>query len=228
MTPKMTKRHSKTGGARPGAGRKPRAGVAASIIRTVKLTPDEADDDDAARGEMSWAEWDRRARAAARLAAVSAVVMLIMFTASMARADTRYELDNLLPPDGPVSVVETPAPHIDMLATANEHRHDRLWQTIDVAAIAVSTASLVCDWAQTRGISQGSWMGGRVMERNPLLGEAPSPRKIDVYFAGTVVINIVLWMTLPKRYRSLIPVAVVAAESRTIYDNIPYTGMCGL
>jgi len=47
-------------------GRKPVAGTARTVIRTVKLTPQEAAADDAARGEMSWAEWDRRARAAAR------------------------------------------------------------------------------------------------------------------------------------------------------------------
>lgn len=228
MTPKMTKRHSKTGGARPGAGRKPRAGVAASIIRTVKLTPDEADDDDAARGEMSWAEWDRRARAAARLAAVSAVVMLIMFTASMARADTRYELDNLLPPDGPVSVVETPAPHIDMLATANEHRHDRLWQTIDVAAIAVSTASLVCDWGQTHQAAAAGWMDRA--EANRLLGPAPSTRTVNIYFAGAIVANVALWLVLPKRYRSLASAGLIAVQANAIGSAVidHASTLCGM
>lgn len=54
-------RRSKVGGARAGAGRKPVTGVARSVIRTVKLTPDEATAHDAARGEQSWPDWMRDA-----------------------------------------------------------------------------------------------------------------------------------------------------------------------
>jgi len=48
---------SKVGGARPGAGRKPRNGVRASISRTVKLTPNQAAAHDRARGEVPWSTW---------------------------------------------------------------------------------------------------------------------------------------------------------------------------
>jgi hypothetical protein len=53
----MTPRRSRVGGKRRGAGRKPRAGVAASVKRTVKLTPDQAAAHDAARGDTPWSTW---------------------------------------------------------------------------------------------------------------------------------------------------------------------------
>jgi hypothetical protein len=54
-------RRSRAGGARAGAGRKPTGGVAASIARTVKLTPEQAEAHDRARGEQPWADWIREA-----------------------------------------------------------------------------------------------------------------------------------------------------------------------
>lgn len=53
----MSRRRSKVGGKRAGAGQKPRNGVAASIARTVKLTPAEAAAQDIARGDRPWATW---------------------------------------------------------------------------------------------------------------------------------------------------------------------------
>jgi hypothetical protein len=63
----VTRRRSKVGGARAGAGRKPAAGVARSEIRTLKLTPDEARAHDAAAKSEArdWPDW---IRAAAELA----------------------------------------------------------------------------------------------------------------------------------------------------------------
>lgn len=164
-----------------------------------------------------------------------AIVLLAMMWAGSASADPKVWLDDLLPlVDPPASVVVQPKSHgIDTFAGAAADRHDRLWQAIDVTALVASTAALACDWAQTRGVSQGSWMSrgtytSGIKEYNPLLGAAPSPRALDVYFASAAVINAALWVALPKRYRAIIPGIVIAAESRTIYNNIPYTGMCGL
>lgn len=51
------------GGARAGAGRKPVSGEARSVARTVKLTPGEAEAQDAAakREGQPWPEWIRGA-----------------------------------------------------------------------------------------------------------------------------------------------------------------------
>lgn len=56
----MTRRR-KVGGARVGAGRKPQAGVARTVARTIKLTPDEAAAHDIARGGVPWSDWMREA-----------------------------------------------------------------------------------------------------------------------------------------------------------------------
>lgn len=57
----MTRR-PKVGGKREGAGRPPKpAGEAATVVRTVKLTPGQAAAHDEARGEQPWADWIREA-----------------------------------------------------------------------------------------------------------------------------------------------------------------------
>lgn len=63
----MPRRRKGPGGARKGAGRKPVTGVTRSEVRTVKLTPDEANAQDAAAAaeQQPWSEW---MRAAAELA----------------------------------------------------------------------------------------------------------------------------------------------------------------
>lgn len=54
-------RSGNLGGRRPGAGRKPRAGVVADVGRTVWMTRDEAAAHDQARGEQPWGDWIREA-----------------------------------------------------------------------------------------------------------------------------------------------------------------------
>lgn len=53
----MTRRRSKVGGARAGAGRKPRSGVRRSVAKTVTLTPAEYERTQTAAGERPWATW---------------------------------------------------------------------------------------------------------------------------------------------------------------------------
>lgn len=59
----MTGRRKRVGGARAGAGRKPAAGVARSIARTIKITPDEASAQDALaeRQGVTWPDLAREA-----------------------------------------------------------------------------------------------------------------------------------------------------------------------
>lgn len=146
------------------------------------------------------------------------VVAATVLAAFVAHADTRYELDNLLPPtDPPPSVVVQP--RVDMLATATEQRHDRLWQVIDVAALAVSTAALACDWGQTHGAAADGWRGGPTgarYEDNPILGRSPSTRAVSVYFVTAAIINAGIWLTVPKRYRWIVPLGLVAVQTHTI------------
>lgn len=57
----MPRKRKGPGGARAGAGRKPTGDVAASVVRTVKLTPAQAEAHDAARGKQPWSDWIRDA-----------------------------------------------------------------------------------------------------------------------------------------------------------------------
>jgi hypothetical protein len=63
----MPRRRSKVGGARPGAGAKPQRGVAATVTRTIKLTPAEAAAQDLA-AKVEGLDWSKWVRAAAELA----------------------------------------------------------------------------------------------------------------------------------------------------------------
>lgn len=56
----MTRRRSKVGGKRAGAGRPP-SPDSRSEPRMVRLRPDEAAAHDAARGDQPWADWIREA-----------------------------------------------------------------------------------------------------------------------------------------------------------------------
>ena len=163
--------------------------------------------------------------------AVLGMVAVAMLATSTAQADTRYELDNLLPlVDPPASVVVQPkADHrIDMLATASERSHDRLWRAIDLTALAVSTAALACDWGQTHAAAADHW--AMMYEKNPVLGQAPSTSTVNAYFAVAVVANTALWLLLPDRYKSIVPGVVIGVQAKAI--GVPVmaraTSLCGL
>lgn len=95
---------------------------------------------------------------------------------------------------------------------------------VNRATLIASTASLACDWAQTRSQASTGWNG--TMENNPMLGTQPSTTKVDAYFASTIVINAAIWYVMPERYKSIIPLGVTAAQARTIAGNVEQTGMC--
>jgi len=98
-------------------------------------------------------------------------------------------------------------------------------RSFDRSTLITSTAMLAWDWSQTRGMAERGWAG--MEEDNPILGPTPDTRGVDAYFASTIAINFVLWMVLPPRWRSVIPVAVTAVQARTVMDNAPRTGMFG-
>lgn len=163
------------------------------------------------------------------------MVVLAALWTGVASADSRVSLDprialaverdNLMPlVDPEPSVVVQPRPRIDMVAMA-EHRHDRLWQTIDVATLAMSTAALACDWGQTHSAAAEGWRDRH--EGNPVMGLTPTTARVNAYFAGVAAINIGLWLVMPKRYKSIVPVALAAAEVMQVRSNLNSIGLCG-
>ncbi len=95
------------------------------------------------------------------------------------------------------------------------------------AALAVSTAALVCDGMQTLRMAGEGWT--RTSEANPVMGPAPGVSEVGAYFVGAVVINAAVWVAMPKRWRTVVPMAVTAVQIDVIRNNIGQgTGMCGL
>lgn len=96
---------------------------------------------------------------------------------------------------------------------------------VDRAALVTSSAALACDWLQTRSAASSGWH--EMSEGNPLLGSEPTPQAVDTYFAAVVLTNALLWYVTPARWRSAVPLGVVAVQTKTIARNTPTTGLCG-
>ncbi len=95
---------------------------------------------------------------------------------------------------------------------------------VNKAALVTSTATLACDWAQTRGAA-ADW-GGR-MEANPVLGPQPSQTKVDFYFVGILAANAVAWVLLPKQARAAVSGVVTGVQTKTIIGNFETASYCG-
>lgn len=95
---------------------------------------------------------------------------------------------------------------------------------VNRAALFVSTASLACDWAQTRSAVADGWN-----EQNPIMGSHPSAGEINLYFATAAAINAAIWLVTPERYR-VVPSAIVSAsQAKSIALNASYgAGVCGV
>jgi hypothetical protein len=97
---------------------------------------------------------------------------------------------------------------------------------VDVAALAMSTASLAVDWRQTRSAAVDGWSGGRWEGGVPagqMIGAHPSVGRVDGYFLGAAMVNAALWAALPRHWRSVIPGFVIGAEVYTVVGNLPTT-----
>ena len=101
-------------------------------------------------------------------------------------------------------------------------------------ALGVSTATLACDWWQTRTVAAADWPHGKY-EGNPLIGPKPSASTVDLYFAGVIAASVLAWRLMPRRWRMIIPSAIIAVQARAMIvsygeamaTNTPYEGVCG-
>lgn len=93
-------------------------------------------------------------------------------------------------------------------------------------ALAISTATLACDWAQTRALASEGWPGYH--ESNPIMGPKPSTGDVTLYFSSAIAINAAVYHLMPRRWKALLPGAVTASQIKTIAVNTPHTGLCGM
>lgn len=171
---------------------------------------------------------------------ITAAAMSTVMTASSS-ADPRLSRDDLMPlPQDQRSVDMRPKSdhRIDMLTAAKMRRRARLWQTIDITTLTVSTAAIACDWAQTHKMAADGWRAfynphSKSMqipsESNPIMGSNPSSATVDGYFIATIAINTAIWYFMPPKYRSALPLAVIAFQANAIAGNaITTDSICGL
>ena len=88
-------------------------------------------------------------------------------------------------------------------------RKDTAWQT----AYAVLH---IADWSQTRYIAENP----EYNERNSILGNHPSTRKVDAYFAATLVAHTAISYILPTEYRRIWQVVTIAVEGNVVAHNV--------
>lgn len=98
---------------------------------------------------------------------------------------------------------------------------------VNRAALIASTLALACDWGQTNQAATHAEMWPGNYETNPVLGGRPSPEAVDAYFVGAIAVNAALWLAMPARYRSAVPIAVTAMQAVQVRNNMPQTSLCG-
>lgn len=85
-------------------------------------------------------------------------------------------------------------------------------------SVALLLAALTChgaDWAQTHNISHHSGM----REMNRLLGEKPSSRTINRYFAATAAVGIALYALSDDRKKPAIALIWLGVGAGSVVNN---------
>lgn len=103
-------------------------------------------------------------------------------------------------------------------------------------AVSVSTAALACDWGQTRAFAAKFENNqiGQHFEKNPILGDRPTPTGVDLYFLGAIGASLLAWRFLPRRWRIALPLVIILGQTKALtatYFNTSghyYPGLCGI
>ena len=89
----------------------------------------------------------------------------------------------------------------------------------EAAALALTEALLVLDWAQSRNLTWVRYEGPYAVrttytarETNPILGPRPSRRAVNCYFTSVLIAVPLITMALPPRYRPLFLGTVITLE----------------
>ncbi len=89
------------------------------------------------------------------------------------------------------------------------------WTDRQITQQAGVTFLLAIDWAQTRDIKNHSGLH----EANPILGEHPTDREVDQYFAAAAIGHAVVTHFLPSDWRDAWQYVWIGAEAGTIARN---------
>ncbi len=93
-------------------------------------------------------------------------------------------------------------------------------------AVVAAALAVSIDWCQTRSAAKEGWSEGRFERGVParwVIGDSPSRRDVDVYFAVSAAVLVAATQAIPERWRSVIYGAVVVGETAVVVDNLPKT-----
>lgn len=94
---------------------------------------------------------------------------------------------------------------------------------VNRATLIASTAALAADWAYTRSAASANWHCGINLEESGaarmFIGASPNAASVDAYFGIAAIANAVIWMAMPKKLRSAVPLGVVAMQYGAIVGN---------
>lgn len=89
------------------------------------------------------------------------------------------------------------------------------WTKAQINQQVAFTVVLAADWAQTRDIKNHP----NLHEANPFLGENPSDREIDEYFATAAIGHLAVAHVLPGKWRDAWQYFWIGAEANTVARN---------
>lgn len=89
------------------------------------------------------------------------------------------------------------------------------WTNRQIAQQAGVTLLLAVDWAQTRDIKNHPGFH----ESNPILGEHPTDKEVDQYFAAAAIGHAVITHLLPTEWRDAWQYVWIGAQTSTIARN---------
>jgi hypothetical protein len=101
------------------------------------------------------------------------------------------------------------------------------WRVADGTSLALSTAALVADAAQTRSAAADGWAGRTETgwPAAPVMGGTPGVHTVELYFATAIALNAAVWVLLPARWRSVIPGVVIGAQAPVVIGNLKTTSV---
>lgn len=91
---------------------------------------------------------------------------------------------------------------------------DSRWSNTSTALLVSSSAILLWDYAQTRGITRDC------RESNPIMGNCGQRMTADAYFALVIPVHILGSFIIPKDYRHAYQGAVLGVEANAIIANV--------
>lgn len=96
---------------------------------------------------------------------------------------------------------------------------------VNRAGAVLVVGGMALDWAGTRHAASGGWRdcneGG--FPARVVMGEAPSPHTVDLYFAASTVLIIAAAQLLPERIRPAVYGVVIGVEAMTVAGNVRTT-----